>query len=104
MGNNTGHFVVYVDENSGYMENELPRIHGSFSTYEEACRECRFIVEESVREFFDYDNTEQGIFDLYVLYGLTPGFDPRDCGERFNSFEYARSYIKKLIELKPFLD
>jgi hypothetical protein len=104
MDNHTKDFIVYINENSGYMETGSTRIQGTYDSYEAACRVCRFIIEESVREFFDYDNTGDENYSLYMLYGLSPWFDPHGTGENFSAPDYARKYIGRLIELKPFMD
>lgn len=86
------------------MENGSVRIHGTYDSYETAYSVCRSIVEESVREIFDYDNTGDENYSLYMLYGLSPWFEPHGAGANFSAPDYARIYIIKLIELKPYLD
>ncbi len=86
------------------MDESSRRRHGSYVTYEEAWRECARIVEESVREIFDHDNSAEKNYALYQLYGLSPWFDPGKDGTAFSAAAHARAFIRKLADLKPFLD
>jgi hypothetical protein len=52
------------------MDESCRRLHGVYDSYDYACSICRMLVEDSVRELFDY----------------------------------AKKYIHRLVELKPFLD
>lgn len=97
-------FYVYVDDNAHYMDDQFSRLHAVYDTYEEAIRACRFIVEESVRELFNYDNTAEENFTQYQLYGESPWFDPQGEGESFSAQVYARTFIKNLFEWKCHLD
>jgi hypothetical protein len=104
MNTSRKHFHVYVDDNARYMDDSSRILHGVFDTYEEALCSCKVIVEDSIRELFDYSNTEEENYRLYQLYGLSPWFDPYDAGEKFSANDYARLHIQLLYKLKPFLD
>lgn len=97
-------YYVYIDDNSWYMEEPSRRLHAVYNSHEEASRACRIIVEDSIRELFDYNYTEEENYRLYQIYGLSPWFDSKDEGKLFNAGDYARAHIKNLIDLKCFLD
>lgn len=102
--NSTKKFHIYVQDNGRYMDESCRRLYGIYDTYEDAYNACRFLVEDSVNEFFDYDRTEEEIVELYMQFGIEPCFDPQDDGEQFRAFDYAKQHIKNLINLKPYLD
>lgn len=104
MDEKTKQFTVFVEQNSPYMENKGPVIHGVYDSYKAAYRACRFIVEDSIREFFDYDYTEEENYMLYLIYGLSPWFDPQGDGTGFSSADYAAEHIKNLYKWKCYLD
>jgi hypothetical protein len=97
-------FHVYVDDNAHYMDDSSGRFHAVYDSYEAASRACRFIVESSVNEIFDYDFTEDENYNLYRLYGESPWFEPQGEGEAFSAQAYAREFISILFKLKCYLD
>ena len=104
MNNVIKKFYVYIDDNARYMMDNTCTNYGVYDSYKDALAACRFLVEDSVQELCNYDYTEEENFTLYLIYGITPWFDPKGEGKAFNAREYARAFIKTLFELKCFLE
>lgn len=104
MNNIIKKYYVYIDDNAHYMMDNTCTNHGVYDSYKDALNACKFLVEDSVQELFDYDYTEEKNLTLYLIYGITPWFDPQGEGKAFNAREYARVLIKTLFELRCFLE
>jgi len=92
-------FVVYVDDNFHYMDEEERYKGGEFNTYEEALEFCKKIVDE----FLDDSHaktpkiSEQELFKAYTSFGEDPFISPTTSDTpRFSAWDYARERCRVL--------
>jgi len=86
-------YIVMVDDNYHYMNEDERYKHGEYDTPEEAISVCKKIVECSI----EYENgaTPGELYSNYCMFGEDP-FIIGDVG--FSGRDYAKEYCEKLCQ------
>ena len=94
-------FRVIVYENSHYQDPDEAYEHGRFSSYQEAVRACRSIVDGFLRSALKPNMTSTELFTQYTTFGE----DPRVGGEvgepPFSAWDYAKERCGELCGVSP---
>jgi hypothetical protein len=83
-------YVVLIDDNFHYMDEDERVEHGRFATYEEAEAACRRIVDRSLEELRAPGMTADALFAQYASFGEDPFVRSPDPERRFSARDYAR--------------
>lgn len=87
-------FVVLVDSNFHFMNEDERYEAGSFSTVEEAFAKCRRIVDEELEHFLKFGTPPDDLYEQWTIFGD----DPFVQGAGFNAREYAEKQCELLVE------
>jgi hypothetical protein len=88
-------YRIIVDDNFHFMDESESYNSGSFSTYEEAVAKCKTIIDDFLGDAVRPDDTPEGLYSTFVMYGETPHI----CGEKLGNFsatDYARQRCSDL--------
>ena len=86
-------FIVMVDDNFHYMDDNERYKKGEYDSLEEAINVCKRIVESSVHN--EFGTTADERYSNYCTYGD----DPFIIGySNFSAREYAEEYCKKTFK------
>jgi hypothetical protein len=91
-------YVVYVDDNFHYMdENERYKL-GEFDNCAAATAACRKIVDDFLQQS---RRESQNLIETYVMFGEDPFIvsDDPDC--KFSARDYARERVRAMKEDGP---
>ena len=95
-------YIVYVDDNFHYMDEDERYQFGEFDTLEEAITECKSIVDRSLADLIgqikETPNAEK-LYKMYVCFGEDPWIShPTESGlsEKFSAWGYAKEQAKKM--------
>lgn len=83
-------YVVYIDDNFHYMDEDERSEYGRFATYEEAEAACRRVVDRSLEELRQPGMGADELFALYAGFGEDPFVQSPDPQRRFSARDYAR--------------
>ncbi len=89
-----GKYVVYVDDNFHFMDEEERYKHGEFDTPEEAIQACKRIVDEFLVENRKPGTTAGKRIELYKMFGE----DPWCAGITFSAWGYAEQRCHELCD------
>lgn len=91
----TKQYIVMVDDNFHYMDEDERYQAGVYDTLEEAISRCKKIVEASIQN--EVGATPDELFSTYCMFGE----DPFIIGDiSFNSRIYAREYCERIFNGK----
>jgi hypothetical protein len=79
-------YVVFVDDNYHYQDENERFKHGEFKTAAEAIEACKNIVERSLVEAFQRGMTAEQLLSQYRMFGEDPFVVP---GVGFSAWTYA---------------
>lgn len=85
-------YIVMIDDNFHYMDEEHRYKHGTFSTFEKAVAACKKIVDEELRDMLKQGVKPEDLSATWSMYGS----DPFIIGgsERFS----ARDYVTEITQ------
>jgi hypothetical protein len=87
-----GDYIVWVDDNFHYGDEDERYKQGQYETYEEAVRVCRDIVDGDLKHNFKEGITSEALYGAYTGFGEDPWIagDPPPGEPRFSAWEYAK--------------
>ena len=94
----TRSYVVFVDDNFHYMDEDERYRLGEYQTYEEAVQACQAIVDEFLASEFKPNVTAAKLYAQYEQFGEDPFIVPDE--KKFSSWEYARKRSHEIFEHK----
>lgn len=90
-------YVVMVDDNFHYMDEEERYKYGEFADAGLAIEHCRRIVDEYLDSAYKAGMSESELWSNYVLFGEDPFILSVDAPEvRFSAWEYAKERCRAL--------
>lgn len=94
-----GPFIVYVDDNYHYMDEDSRHTAGEFDTWEKAVTLAKKIVDETVIVAINDGLAPEESYDYYVMFGedpwiVTNGTEPHDAC--IAAWSYARERCHEL--------
>ncbi|HMO32944.1 MAG TPA: hypothetical protein PKE07_08100 [Lacibacter sp.] len=93
----TKKYIVMIDDNYDYMDEDARYKYGEYDTPEEAILACKKIVERSIE--LKAGATANELYASYLMFGEDPFIEG---GAGFNAREYAREYLKSTANtIKP---
>ena len=86
-----GHYVVFVDDNYHYMDDDASYEHGTFASAAEAVEACKKIVERCLVEGYKPGITPSELLSYYRGFGDDPYIVTMDSAEKvaFSAWTYA---------------
>jgi hypothetical protein len=84
----TRSYVVFVDDNFHYMEEDERYRLGDYQTYAEAVQACQAIVDKFLAAEFKPGMAAEQLYARYKDFGDDPFIVPD--GDKFSSWDYAR--------------
>jgi hypothetical protein len=79
-------WVVYVDDNFHYMDEEERYTYGEFDTEEEAVTTAKRIVDDFLTEGYKPGMSAEELYSGYTMFGE----DPWISGSKFSAWQYAK--------------
>ena len=90
-------YVVMVDDNFHYMDEDERYQHGDFADAEVAIENCRRIVDEYLESAYQPGISAHELWDSYVSFGEDPFILSVDAPEvRFSAWDYAKERCRVL--------
>ena len=90
-------YVVMVDDNFHYMDEDERYKHGEFADAGLAIGHCRRIVDEYLESAYKAGMSASELWDSYVSFGEDPFILSVDAPEvRFSAWEYAKERCRVL--------
>ena len=83
-------YVVYVDDNFHYMDEDERYKLGKFSDCASAVAACKEVVDRCLQEGFSETSTVAGLLKGYLLFGDDPFIVTNDPDCKFSARDYAR--------------
>lgn len=65
-------YIVMIDDNFHYMDEDHRYKHGEFSTYNEAVRACKKIVDEELADMLKDGTPKEKLSATWSMYGEDP--------------------------------
>jgi hypothetical protein len=87
-------YVVFVDDNFHYMDEDERYRSGDYDTFEEAVQACQTIVDKFLLNQYEPGMTSDKLYDQYVSFGEDPFI--RGPGSNFSAWNYARQRCEAL--------
>lgn len=89
-------YVVFVDDNFHYQDEDERTKHGEFETAAEALEACRTIVDRSLQHEYRPGMTADALYRQYVSFGNDPFIVVDGDGEAvsFSAWDYAKERSK----------
>lgn len=104
-------YVVMVDDNFHYMDEDERYKHGEFADADVAIEHCRQIVDEYLASAYKPGMSAIELWDSYVSFGEDPFVVCVDAPQvRFSAWEYAKERCRLLCsgqdtaETRPAVD
>jgi hypothetical protein len=97
-------FIVYVDDNFHYMDEDYRGKHGEYEKYEEAVKVCKTLVDLDVADLYEQNKNRGEILSAdqlychYTTFGEDPWITPEPEGKHFSAWEYAKAKAKELTK------
>jgi hypothetical protein len=95
-------YVVMIDDNFHYMDEDERVTHGSFATLEDAIAACKEIVDSSLAHLFESGMNAAQLVERYRHFGDDPFIvGPREhaeVGPAFSAWTYAASRCGAVVE------
>ena len=86
-----GPWVVFVDDNFHYMDEQEKYRLGSYGSYEAAEAVCRRVVDRSLAGLLQPGMTAEELWQQYRCFGEDPFIrGPEPSGETFSAWRYAK--------------
>ena len=90
-------YVVMVDDNFHYMDEDERYKHGEFADADVAIEHCRQIVDEFLASAYKEGMSSKDLWDSYVSFGEDPFILSVDVpGVRFSAWDYAKGRCRLL--------
>jgi len=90
-------YVVMVDDNFGYTDEDERYKHGEFADAGVAIANCRRIVDEYLDSAYKPGMSASELWDSYVSFGEDPFILSVDAAQvRFSAWEYAKDRCRAL--------
>ncbi len=89
-------YVVYVDDNFRYLNEEERNRHGEFEHYDDALQAAQGIVDRFLEDHQGKYAQASALFQAYTQYGDDPFIVPDDAAHRFSARTYAREKCEQL--------
>lgn len=84
-------YVVKVDENSHYMDEESRWTLGEFDNYEDAEAACRKMVDDNLAEGFVPGMSARSLINYYRMWGDDPFIVAQvETPRQFSAWDYAK--------------
>jgi hypothetical protein len=87
-------YVVYVDDNFHYMNEEERSKSGGYATLEEAVSKCQRIVDEFLESAHKPGMSSKELYDQYCMFGEDPFI--RGPASDFSAWDYAKRRCDEL--------
>ena len=92
-------YVVWVDDNYHFMDEDERYCAGKFSTFEAALEKATSIVEESLKHCWEPGMTTGELEGRYKMFGDDPWVMPIPEGiERFSAWGYAAREVNRIVK------
>jgi hypothetical protein len=91
-----GHFVVFVDDNFHYMNEDERYKAGVFASYEDALAEAKRIVDEDLAYNMKPGMTADALYEQYIQFGEDPFIIPAGKDDGFSAWDYAKTQCLKV--------
>lgn len=85
-------YIVYVDDNFNFMDEDSRYTLGEFDTEEEAIQAAKAVIDEFLLKDYNEKSTPESLLEGYKMFGEDP-FIP---GVIFNAWDYAEKRCKEL--------
>jgi hypothetical protein len=93
-------YVVFVDDNFHYMDDEYRYCAGSFWTASEAVSLCRAIVDEYLASAFEPGMCAADLLSSYKMFGEDPFIVGSRLGRIFSAWDYAEIRSNQICNMK----
>src|SRR3954466_15601930 len=92
-----------VDDNFHYMDADEHWQYGTFASAGEAIAACRYLVEQSLAEFYKQGMTAAQLCEQYTSFGDDPFvIAPEGCEKvRFSAWDYASERAEAMCTQAP---
>jgi hypothetical protein len=93
-------YIVMVDDNFHYMNEEERWQLGAFATADQAIAASKELVDENLSDYYRPGMTATELYEMYVGYGDDPFvISPSDAPNvDFSAWDYAKARAKELCE------
>ena len=89
-------FVVFVEDNGRYMDEESRYRHSDWPTYAEAVAAAQRLVNLSLAEAYQPGMSAAAVYAHYTSFGDDAFVVPDENEPRFSAWDYARSRAEEL--------
>ena len=89
-------YIVRVDENARYMDEEARHTLGEYQSADEALAVARRVVDEDLAELFRPGMSAATLFNQYTTFGRDPFIVSDDPACTFSAWDYARARSREL--------
>lgn len=91
-------YLLYIDDNYHYMDEEHRRSAGEFATLEEATARAKKIVDEYLHSAFRPGVTADELLKSYLMFGEDPFIIAPEPGVvPFSARDYARQRCQEIV-------
>ena len=82
-------YIVMVDDNFNYMDEDERYKDGEYGTYDEAVAKCKVIVDEYLKSALKPGMTAEQLYTSYQMFGEDPFIIGNEKYE-YSSWDYAK--------------
>jgi hypothetical protein len=100
MGSNEpGKYIIYVDDNFHYMDENERYTAAVFDNYQDAVKYCKDFVDKELLNMYKTGMTAEKLYDDYTDFGEDPYIRPHnDDEEYFSAWKYAKEKSKEICK------
>ena len=91
-------YLLYVDDNFHYMDEEERYKSGEFDTLEKALAKAKEIVEKFLLDAFKKGMKADDLFRYYTMYGEDPFIIGGPPESNFSAWDYAKKRCHELCQ------
>ena len=91
-------WLVYVDENFHYMDEDERWLYGEFDTYEAAVAVCKELVDRDIDGSKAKAADADALYEHYTLFGDDPFIVGPEQGTKFSAWDYAKQRCKEVYQ------
>ena len=96
----TASYIVYVDDNSHYMDEDERYLLGTYENCETAISKCKDIVDQFLHDGYKDGMTAKELFDNYRSFGEDPWVFHPTGSCKFSAFTYAKKKCEEICDTK----